>query len=263
MRKPSTRRVRLVMTVALTCLMFSACARSSGPSPGPGQAAQSSAPSSAIAEPSSPSTASGSGEPQVGLIWNHIGKFFGEPQVWYVARLRNPGSSPAYLTVSAKAFDGSGTIVGSNEGSPPAVPPHGTFDYFGYVGGGSALDTPLTGTPVKVTVEEGELATDGWDPLLTTSDARLTRGDTDTTYTDAKYAYNLSVAVTNQTDQKIGNTVTQQVVLYDSRRNVVGGDTGTSHNKPAILKPGERYREVWTGIPAVRPASSVQYSVWP
>lgn len=101
------------------------------------------------------------------------------------------------------------------------------------------------------------------DALLKTSDARLTRGDTDTTYTDAPYAYNLSVAVTNQTDQKIGNTVTQQVVLYDSRGDVVGGDTGTSDNKPVVLKPGERYREVWTGIPAVRPASSAQYSVWP
>lgn len=54
----------------------------------------------------------------------------------------NPAGSPAYATVDPGALDASGVILCSNEGSLPMIPAHGRFDYFGYVGGGSAVDTP-------------------------------------------------------------------------------------------------------------------------
>jgi hypothetical protein len=50
----------------------------------------------------------------VRLVWSHTGKFFGDPQVWYVARVTNPGSSPASVALDARVLDASGTIVGSS-----------------------------------------------------------------------------------------------------------------------------------------------------
>lgn len=202
-------KVNAVGFVILAALSVTGCGGANTAASGV-SSQQPSVTASATAATSEASSPTADSEPKVDLIWSHVGKFFDEPQVWYVAKVTNRGANPAYVTLDAKALDESGIIVGSNTASPPAVPPHSAFDYFGYIGGGGALNTPLTGTPAKVTVKEGELRPDGWAPLLRTSDARLTRGDTADTYTDAAYAYNLSVVVANQTDQKIGNMVTQQ-----------------------------------------------------
>lgn len=202
----------------------------------------------------------------VRLIWNHNGKFFGKPQVWYVARVTNSGDSPASVALNARALDSSGTIVGSSQETLPNIPPRSQFDYFGYLGGGGALDTELTGTPVKITVtkavnpfgQAGAIEL----PMIKTSEVKLRKGGA-ATYTDAPYSYNLSAKVTNTTSQVMNGGVTQQVVLYDPAGHVVGGDTGSSDNVPQSLPAGMSYREKWTGIPAVQHAARAAYTVWP
>jgi hypothetical protein len=261
-RGAGDRMRRPIMLAACVALTLSACsgagsASATGPSP-----------ASSPAESTLPSpTASVASATAITSIWSHVGKFFNKPQVWYVARVVNNGNSLASLAIDARALDNSETIVGFSQGVLPNVPPRSRFDYFGYIGGGGAFNQPLTGTPAKVRLSE---ATDAfgqaggvWAPLLKTTAVRLTPGTSADTNTDAPFGYNLSVVVENSTDQEIDAEVTQQVVLYDGDGNVVGGDTGASDNKPPKLAPGERYREEWTGIPAVRRATSVHYSVWP
>jgi hypothetical protein len=200
------------------------------------------------------------------LVWSHTGKFFGDTQVWYVARVTNPGSSPASVALNSRALDSSGTIVGSSQETLPNIPARTSFDYFGYLGGGGALDTKLTGTPAKIEISR---ATDAFGragsvelPMLGTSEMKLAAGSDDT-YTDASLSYNMSVKVTNTTGQEMTTGVTQQVVLYDRAGNVVGGDTGSSDNVPDDLPAGMSYREDWTGIPALHPATRAIYTVWP
>jgi hypothetical protein len=203
----------------------------------------------------------------VRLVWSHTGKFFGETQVWYVARVTNPGGSPASVALDARALDTSGTIVGSSRDTLPNIPAHSHFEYFGYLGGGGAFDTKLTGTPARIEVSRaahpfGQAG--GVDlPMLKTSEITLTAGSAGDTNTDAPYSYNLTAKVTNTTGQELANGVTQQVVLYDAAGQVVGGDTGSSDNVPASLPAGLSYREQWTGIPAVRHAVRAAYTVWP
>jgi hypothetical protein len=202
----------------------------------------------------------------VNLVWSHTGKFFGETQVWYVARVTNPGGSPASVALDARALDSTGTIIGSSQETLPNIPAHSRFDYFGYLGGGGAFNTKLTGTPAKVEISQ---ASDPFGragavqlPMVKTSEIRLTAGSQDT-YTDAAYSYDLMAKVTNTTGQELTGGVTQQVVLYDQAGHVVGGDTGASDNVPQTLPAGMSYRESWTGIPAVRPAARAAYTVWP
>jgi hypothetical protein len=202
----------------------------------------------------------------VHLIWSHTGKFFGDTQVWYVARVTNPGGSPASVALDARALDSTGTIVGSSQETLPNIPARSNFDYFGYLGGGGALNTKLTGTPSKIEISQApnpfgqagaiEL------PMLKTSEITLTAGSEDT-YTDAAYSYNLTAKVTNTTGQQLTGGVTQQVVLYDQAGHVVGGDTGSSDNVPETLPTGMSYRESWTGIAGVHPAVRAAYTVWP
>jgi hypothetical protein len=196
-------------------------------------------------------------------VWWHIGKFFGDPQVWYVERVTNKADTPASVALNVNAKDANGVIVGSGNPTLPNIPPHGTFDFFGYLGGGSAIDTQLTGTPVKLDISNAPNAFGNagavQQPLFKTGPAQFTSGNEDT-YTDAKYSYNMqdTVIATQQCD----GGVTQQVVLYDINGKVVGGDTGTSDNAPDHLTSGMRYREQWTGIPTVASAASVKHSVW-
>ncbi|MFD4560563.1 hypothetical protein ACFWP5_40670 [Streptomyces sp. NPDC058469] len=67
----------------------------------------------------------------VRLAWNHTGTFFDEPQVWYVARVKNPGRSNASVALDARALDEIGTIVGSDQAVLPNIPAGASFDYFG------------------------------------------------------------------------------------------------------------------------------------
>jgi hypothetical protein len=202
----------------------------------------------------------------VRLAWNHTGTFFDEPQVWYVARVKNPGRSKASVALDARALDKTGTIVGSDQTVLPNIPAGASFDYFGYLGGGGALDTKLTGTPTKVQVTEAKNAFGQAgavdEPMLRTEELTLKQGHDDTN-TNAFYSYNLTVKVTNSTHGVVAGGVTQQVVLYDAKGSVVGGDTGSSDNVPNSLPTGMSYREEWTGIPAVAKAVRAVYTVWP
>jgi hypothetical protein len=216
----------------------------------------------AVAPPTSTTTS----KVTVRLIWNHTGKFFDETQVWYVARVTNPGDSVASVALDTRAFDATGTIVGSSQETLPNIPAHSRFDYFGYLGGGGAFDTKLTGTPVKIEISQAANAFGQAGavllPMLKTSEVTLRKGSEDT-YTDAAYSYNLTAKVTNTTGSDVTGGVTQQVVLYDRAGRVVGGDTGSSDNVPATLQSAISYRESWTGIPAIRMAASAAYTVWP
>ena len=161
----------------------------------------------------------GSGTTQK-LVWWHIGKFFGDPQVWYVERVTNEAGTPASVALNANAKDADGVIVGSDSPTLPNIPPHGTFDFFGYLGGGSAIDTQLTGTPVKVDISNAPNAFGNagavQQPLFKTTSVQFTRGNEDT-YTDAKYSYNMQDTVT--ATQQCDGGVTQQVVLYGAGHN--------------------------------------------
>lgn len=215
---------------------------------------------SAVRTPPAPAQVS------IKLAWTHTGKFFGDPQVWYVARVTNPGSTQASVALNANALDASGTVVGSSQPSLPNIPPHSTFDYFGYLGGGGASDAKLTGTPASITVRQAQNAYGAAgsvvQPMLKTSEVQFSQGSHDT-YTDAPLSYDMNDKVTNTTGRELTGGVTQQVVLYDASGNVVGGDTGSSDNVPQDLGTGMSYRESWTGIPALRPAVRIVHSVWP
>ncbi|MFF7889666.1 hypothetical protein ACH40F_54350 [Streptomyces sp. NPDC020794] len=204
--------------------------------------------------------------PSVHLAWSHTGTFFDEPQVWYVARVKNPGHSDASVALDARALDKTGTIVGSSENTLPNIPAGATFDYFGYLGGGGALDTKFTGTPAKIQVSQAKnafgQAGSVLQPMLKSSGVALAQGHEDTN-TNAPYSYNLTVKVTNSTHDVVAGGVTQQVVLYNAHGQVVGGDTGSSDNAPDNLPAGMSYREQWTGIPAVAKAVRAVYTVWP
>jgi hypothetical protein len=234
-------------------LALAGCAASAGHgTAGPGASA-------AVSQPASPSHAS------VRLVWSHTGKFFGDTRVWYVARVTNPGGFPASVALDARALDAAGTIVGSSQETLPNIPAHTHFDFLGELGGG--MSTVLTGAPARIEVVQAsspfgragavEL------PMLGTSEVMLTAGSAGVTDTDAPYASNLTVKVTNTTGQMLNGGVTQQVVLYDAAGRVVGGDTGSSDNMPNSLPAGMSYRESWTGIPAVGQATRAAYTVWP
>ncbi|MEU3520312.1 hypothetical protein ABZ770_34445 [Streptomyces sp. NPDC006654] len=209
-----------------------------------------------------PSTAATS---TVHLAWSHTGTFFDKPQVWYVARVTNPGKSEASVALDARALDKTGTIVGSNQAALPNIPAGATFDYFGYLGGGGAFDTKLTGTPAKVQVAAAKNAFGQAgaveQPMLKTDAPILKQGHADT-YTNAPLSYDLTAKVTNSTRDTVTGGVIQQVVLYDAKGHVVGGDTGSSDNVPDNLPAGMSYREQWTGIPAIGKAVRAVYSVW-
>ncbi|MFI5973530.1 hypothetical protein [Streptomyces sp. NPDC051452] len=200
----------------------------------------------------------------VRLAWNHTAKNGSDPEVWYVARVRNDSKSAAAVVIDAQALDKSGTIVGSAETSLPRVPAGATFDYFGDLGGG--LSAALTGVPAKVQVTLNKTAGQaGISELgaLATSDQTLTRDSSGDQYTGAPYAYDLAVKATNGTRAAVSGGVTQQVVLYDAKGSIVGGGTGASDNAPDTLPAGASYREKWTGIPAVAKAVRAVYTVWP
>jgi uncharacterized protein affecting Mg2+/Co2+ transport len=201
----------------------------------------------------------------VELVWTHFGKFFGDDRATFVARVTNNEDAQASVALDARALDSTGTIVGSTQSTLPNIQPHSSFDFYGEIGGG--ISGALTGKPTKVEVTQADgafgQAGGVLAPLLATSQVKLVPGDPSQTDTDARYAYDLTVTVENNTDQPLTTGVTQQVVLLDSAGKVVGGGTGSSDNVPATLKPGEKYRESWTGIPAQDKAVKVQYSVWP
>jgi len=193
------------------------------------------------------------------LLWTHMGTAIGGAQASYVAHVTNPGSVPASVTLNVNALDSSGTIVGSDQQTLP-LGAHESFDYYGDLGG-TAL-SQLTGKPAKVQVSAttGTL-TQATSPNLQTSQLALTSGHPQDSFTNAPYAYNMTVRVTNSTGHTITGGVTQQVILYDAAGHIVGGGTGSSDNVPASLPAGASYREQWTGIPAQEPAASARYMV--
>ncbi|MCH0557996.1 hypothetical protein [Streptomyces sp. MUM 16J] len=197
----------------------------------------------------------------VRLLWTHTDKGMGTTAVWYVARVSNPGASPASVSLDARALDKSGTIIGSDTETLPAVPARGSFDYFGNLGDSV---TQLTGTPAKVTVSPSDNAMYAGTSAtpLATSELKLSKGTTDDGIVDTPYSYNLTVKVTNSTKKPVNGYVIRQVILYDKAGKIVGGDTGSSDNVPSTLAPGASYREQWADIPAVRPAVRAVYTVW-
>ncbi|WP_329005261.1 hypothetical protein OHA18_17980 [Kribbella sp. NBC_00709] len=259
-----SHRARTRAVVAAFVAVFGLAACSGGDTPPSAETPQNNSIATAQLSPAptsdtpTPTTAPVS----VRLVWSHTGKFFDETQVWYVARVTNANSSPAKVTLDALALDAEGVIVGSSEDTLPTIPGNNTFDYFGYLGGGGALNTKLTGTPAKIQVTQKPRTTQGDFPILKTSGVRLAAGH-EPTYTDAPLSYNLSARVTNTTGFVLVGGVTQQTVLYDSTGKVVGGDTGTSDNVPESLPVGLSYREAWTGMPALIKATRAAYTVWP
>jgi hypothetical protein len=246
-------KIRSTATAAAAALALAGCAVSAGHrTAGPGASA-------AVSQPASPSHAS------VRLIWNHTGKFFGDTRVWYVARVTNPGRSPASVALDTRALDASGAIIGSSQETLPNIPARSHFDYLGELGGG--IGAALTGTPARIEVIQAPSPfgrAGGVElPMLGTSQVALTAGSAGDTDTDAPYASNLTVKVTNTTGQILTGGVTQQVVLYDAAGRVVGGDTGSSDNVPDSLPADMSYQESWTGIPAVGQAVRAAYTVWP
>ena len=202
----------------------------------------------------------------VRLAWSRITKDGGDTEVSYVARIKNPGTSPASVALDVRALDKTGTIVGSSQETLPNIQAGATFDFLGDLGGG--ISGNLTGTPAKLQISQNKDASGQAgavdNPMLATSEMKLSTGSRDDLYTDADalYAYNLKVKVTNSTHEAVTNGVTQQVVLYDAKGNVVGGDTGSSDNVPDNLPTGMSYREQWTGIPATAKAVRAVYTVW-
>ncbi|MBY8341999.1 hypothetical protein LXH13_06210 [Streptomyces spinosirectus] len=203
----------------------------------------------------------------VRLAWSRTAKDGGgDTEVSYVARVQNPGKSPASVAIDVRALDETGTIVGSSQETLPNVPAGATFDFFGNLGGG--FSASLTGTPAKLQISQNKDAFGQAgavdSPMLASSELKLSSGSRDDLYTDANapYAYNLAVKVTNSTHDAVANGVVQQVVLYDAKGNVVGGDTGSSDNAPDNLPAGMSYREQWTGIPAAAKAVRAAYTVW-
>jgi hypothetical protein len=214
--------------------------------------------------PAQASSPAGSAETSVQLAWSHTGTFFGDPRVWYVAKVTNRGSSPASAALDVRALDSTGTIVGSGQETLPNIPARSSFDFFGYLGGGAGPQ--LTGTPAKIEVSLAEnafgRAGSVFLPMLKTSEVTLTAGNTDTG-TDMTHSYDLTAKVTNTTSEPVTAGVTQQVVLYTQAGQIVGGDTGSSDNVPQNLPSGMSYRESFTGIPTMQAAVRAEYTVWP
>jgi hypothetical protein len=224
------RHLTPVLVTLAAGIALAGCGSSAGhgtTSPGGGTA------STALSPPAGQSHAS------IQLVWSHTAKDVGTPEVWYVARVTNPGGSAASVALDARVLDATDTIVGSDQETLPNIPAHSHLDYFGSIGGGG-IGGNLTGTPSKVEITRAPNAfgqAGAVDlPMLKTSEVTLTKGSEDT-FTDAPYSYNLTAKVTNTTGQELTGGVTQQVVLYDAAGHVVGGGTGSSDNVPDTLPP--------------------------
>lgn len=205
----------------------------------------------------------------VKLVWSHVShepddSSLGGTTVTYVARVTNSGASAASVAIDTRALDETNIIVGSDEETLPNIPAHSTFDFLGNIGGDL---NSLTGKPasVKVTQEKDAFGMAGAveQPMLATSELKLTAGSVDDTFSDDPYSYNAAVKVTNNTADELKGGVTQQVVLYDATGKIVGGGTGSSDNVPDTLPAGMSYREQWTGVGATAHATRAVYTVWP
>jgi uncharacterized protein YcfL len=216
--------------------------------------------SSSTAGPSKPVKLAVKTSATTTLLWTHIGTAFDEPQASYVVHLTNPGIVPVSVTLNVNAFDSSGTIVGSDQQTVSSGV-HESLDCYGQLGG--TASSQLTSKPAKVQITavtgaQSEAAT----PFLQTSQLTLSPGKTEESFTNAPYAYNMTVRVTNSTGRTSTSGVTQQVILYDTAGHIVGGGTGSSDNVPASLPAGASYREQWTGISAQQPAAPARFMVW-
>ncbi|MFE5406995.1 hypothetical protein ACFQ9Z_38095 [Streptomyces sp. NPDC056580] len=247
-------RTTALATIAVLVGALTACSSSEPDS----KADHTAGDSASIADQPSDSPAS------VRLVWSHTGKDVGgDTAVTYVARVSNPRSSVASVAVDARALDKTGAIVGSGRETLPNIPAHTTFDFLGTLGGSF---TQLTGKPAKVNVSQAKdafgRAGSVEQPMLATSELKLTQGSRDDLFTNDPYSYNLTVKVTNSTHNDLQSMVTQQVILYNAAGQIVGGDTGSSDNVPDSLPTGMSYREQWTGIPALGKATRAVYTVW-
>ncbi|MFJ3248406.1 hypothetical protein [Streptomyces sp. NPDC086782] len=257
MGKTMHARRAAIATAAILAVTLTAC---SSDKPGQGKASHTAGDSAPVSsQPGSADAAAG-----VRLVWSHTGKSGDDTQITYVVRITNPGDSPTSVAVDVRALDKTGAIVGSSQETMPNIPAHSTFDFLGNLGGGF---TQFTGTPAKIEVVQAKdafgRAGSVEQPMLATSELKLTKGSRDDLITDDPHSYNLSVKITNNTRNDLKSFVTQQVVLYDAAGKVVGGDTGSSDNVPDTLPAGMSYREQWTGIPAMAQAARAVYTVWP
>lgn len=247
-------RTTALATIAVLAVTLTACS-SDKPDSKAAHAAGDSAP---VANQPSESRA------DVRLVWSHTGKDdSGDTSVTYVARVTNPGNSLASVAIDARALDKTGTIVGSGQETLPNIPAHTTLDFLGTLGGSF---TQLTGTPEKIDVTQAKDAFGRAgaveQPMLASSELKLTQGSRDDLFTNDPFSYNLTVKVTNNTHSDLNGMVTQQVILYDAAGQIVGGDSGSSDNAPDNLPAGMSYREQWTGIPAQDKATRAVYTVW-
>lgn len=196
------------------------------------------------------------------LVWTHVTEAFNKPQAWFIIRLTNSADSEVSgVSMNVEALDDTGTIVGSAKLSIPAIPANSDFDYFGKLGG--TIFSELSGKPTQIKISHVSTGRSGTSKLLKTSELKLRESDKSFMTVNAAYAYDLSVRVTNDTSRSLSTSVHQQVILYNASGNPVGGGDGSSDNQPDMLDPGASYREEWTQIPAVSPAASARYSVWP
>ncbi|MFA3872635.1 hypothetical protein ABS735_02875 [Streptomyces sp. MMCC 100] len=250
----NTARAALA-TVAVLAATLTACSSDhDGPAPSGTTAAQPD--QTATVEPADAA-------PAVSLAWSHDTTYGDEPQVLYVAQVKNSSKKVTSVAIDVRALDKTGTIVGSAQETLPNIPAGMTFDYFGAIGG--SIGSELTGTPDKIEVSQAENAFGRAGsiqaPLLKTSEVKLTASE-DETYTDTPHSYDLSAKVTNNTTDPVSSGVTQQVILYNAQGKIVGGDSGMSDNIPQTLPKGMSYREQWTGIPALDEATRAVYTVW-
>lgn len=259
--------MRAIITILISSAVVAGLAACGGSGNQPAAPGESGTGATAQLSPPPPATAPTPIPTRVSvqLVWSHIGKFFDETQVWYVARVTNSSDSLASVSLDALALDAEGVIVGSSTDALPDIRAHSSFDYFGYLGGGAMSNTELTGTPKKIQVSQTLVPDEPAAfelPMLKTDEIRLS-ASRDETYTNAPFSYSVSAKVTNTTDRSLmEGALTQQVVLYDNSGRVVGGDTGSSDNAPERFPADMSYREQWTGIPAVTKAARAVFTVW-
>jgi hypothetical protein len=264
----STRTTIAALALGTGALTMTAC--------GGGGAGASSAPSThtVTTTPAHTSVTSSTATPSQGQAGNAKDRWIAAKITWhrvtgsgddlrlaYIIHATNSGKIPADAKLQVKALDDSGTVVGhSADSTLPAIPPGKSFDYFGVIDTDQVMGE-LKGKPSKVEVNVAPTYHQGGSPLLKVSGAKLSKGDS--TFTPDSLPYDLRVKVTNDTEQPLSDfMVHQQVILYDTDGQPVGGSEGSSDDQPDSLDAGQSYLETWTGIPAAHKAASVKYAVW-
>lgn len=211
------------------------------------------------ASPQNTSTAQASkAEPTAEVVWRNVDESF--PSVVFVVEVTNPGDEPLTgVTLSEKAVNESGAVVGSNEAVLPTIEPNGTFEYVDQLGVGFK---ELSGVPDEIQVEtRGGVDSRGRVPTLETSEPKIEAIDPVTAAVETSYAYEMTVEVTNDLGVPLQSGVRQQGIVYDSEGEIVGAFAGASDNVPSQVADGESYVEK-ANVAATDEAASASYAVW-